>query len=65
MLLDFYIIGLYLNFTHMKHYAVFFAISSNIAVVKDLGRSIGCPNARAHTALAVTPNERPTPNNTV
>lgn len=41
------------------------AISSSMAVVRDLGRSMGCPNARAQTALALTPSARPTPNITV
>jgi hypothetical protein len=40
-------------------------ISSSICVVNDFGRSIGCPSARAHTALAVTPSNRLTPNRTV
>jgi hypothetical protein len=44
---------------------VFAATSSNILIVSDFGRSMGCPNARAQTALAVTPSNRLTPNNTV
>ncbi len=43
----------------------FSAKFSSMAVVSDLGRSMGWPRARAHTVLAVTPNSRLTPNITV
>ena len=41
------------------------AISSIMAVVSDLGLSIGYPKARSQTMFANTPIERPIPNNTV
>lgn len=41
------------------------AISSNIAVVTDFGRSIGYPRALSQVMLASTPMARPTPNMTV
>ena len=43
----------------------FSAISSNMAVVKDLGRSMGCPRARDQIMFADTPKIRLTPNITV